>query len=522
MAGAFSLLAIGASTGGPPAIQAILRTLRRLPVPVVIAQHMPPVFTRLFAERLHGANGWRVKEAEAGEILEPGSVYVAPGGVQLELMAQETTRYSSPSRPEAGRQLYTPSVDRLFVTAARLAGARLLAVLLTGMGDDGKAGMREVKARGGRTIAESEETAVVYGMPGEAARAGLVDRILPLPAIAGAIADEYLKSSPRPIADAPPGPLPQGAAGRSFRPVWFVCAIHCGGGADVRFPRRSEQIARSGGRIGPAALSENESPTFQRTDGVSDMSKYKIAWLPGDGVGIEVMEATRIVLDRLGFDAEYLHGDIGWEFWCKEGDAFPQRTIELLKQRRRGDVRRHHLEAGEGGGGRARARAARQGPRLPLADRPDAPDLRPLHLPAPLQGLPRQSAELQGGDRHRGVPREHRGPLRRRRVRPVPTELRRRARQALEAVRALRRPSGRRVRHHLQDQHAEGLRADRPRRLRVREEVHGRKKVTMVHKANVVRATEGLFLETGEAGRQGVPRHRRWTTPTSTPSACGS
>lgn len=191
--GAFSLLVLGASTGGPPAIQAILKSLRRLPVPIVIAQHMPPVFTRLFAERLHGTSGWRVKEAEAGEPIEAGTVYVAPGGVQLELAPFDADRWRVRLEPRRDGELYTPSVDRLFVSAARICGARLLAVLLTGMGDDGKAGMREVKARGGRTLAESEETAVVYGMPGEAARAGLVDRILPLHSIAGAIGEEFLR-----------------------------------------------------------------------------------------------------------------------------------------------------------------------------------------------------------------------------------------------------------------------------------------------------------------------------------------
>jgi two-component system chemotaxis response regulator CheB len=191
--GAFGLMVIGASTGGPPAIQAILRSLRRLPVPVVVAQHMPPVFTRLFAERLDGSSGWKVKEAEAGELLDKGTVYIAPGGVQLELATTESDRFRIRLEPRRDGELYTPSVDRLFVSAARLGGARLLAVLLTGMGDDGKAGMREIKARGGRTLAESEETAVVYGMPGEAARAGLVDRILPLQSIASAIGEEFTR-----------------------------------------------------------------------------------------------------------------------------------------------------------------------------------------------------------------------------------------------------------------------------------------------------------------------------------------
>ena len=129
------------------------------------------------------------------------------------------------------------------------------------------------------------------------------------------------------------------------------------------------------------------------------MGKYRIAWLPGDGVGNDVMEATRIVLDRLGFDAEYLHGDIGWEFWCTEGDALPQRTIDLLK----------NVDAAMFGAitsKPAKAAAAELAPELqgkglvlPLPHRAHATALRPVRLPASLQGLPGQPPQLQG--RHR-------------------------------------------------------------------------------------------------------------------------
>ncbi len=127
------------------------------------------------------------------------------------------------------------------------------------------------------------------------------------------------------------------------------------------------------------------------------MAKYKIAWLPGDGIGVDVLEAAKIVLDKVQLDAEYLPGDIGWDFWCKEGDAFPPRTIELLKNVDAalfGAITSKPAKDCRRGTG---ARAAKQGADLPLAHRADAAVVRPLHLPAALQGLPRQPAELQGG-----------------------------------------------------------------------------------------------------------------------------
>ena len=91
------------------------------------------------------------------------------------------------------------------------------------------------------------------------------------------------------------------------------------------------------------------------------MGKYKIAWLPGDGIGVDVLEAAKIVLDKVRLDAEYVPGDIGWEFWCKEGDAFPAAHHRAVEEGGCGDVRRHHLQAGEDRRRRAGARAARQG-----------------------------------------------------------------------------------------------------------------------------------------------------------------
>ncbi len=150
------------------------------------------------------------------------------------------------------------------------------------------------------------------------------------------------------------------------------------------------------------------------------MSRYKIAWLPGDGVGVDVMDATRIVLDRLKLDAEYIHGDIGWEFWCAEGDAFPARTIELLK----------HVDAALFGAITSKPVKAAEAELAPslkgtgLVYRSPIVRMRQLFdlyiCLRPLQGVPGQPAQLQRRHRHRRLPREHGGSVRRRRVQPGP------------------------------------------------------------------------------------------------------
>ncbi|MBK5260737.1 MAG: chemotaxis response regulator protein-glutamate methylesterase [Thermoanaerobaculia bacterium] len=180
------LVAIGSSTGGPPALQHIFQNLAPLPIPFVVAQHMPPSFTRLFAERVNRLSEFEVREAANGERLEPGTVYIAPGGVQMEI---ERTGEGLRARvlPAKPSELYAPSVDRLFATASAACGNRLVAVVLTGMGDDGSKALREVKERGGRTIAESEESAIIFGMPAAAIKTGAVDEIVPLSDIAAAL-----------------------------------------------------------------------------------------------------------------------------------------------------------------------------------------------------------------------------------------------------------------------------------------------------------------------------------------------
>jgi two-component system, chemotaxis family, protein-glutamate methylesterase/glutaminase len=180
------LVAIGCSTGGPPALQHLFQSLPRMAVPFVVAQHMPSTFTRLFAERVNKLSAYDVREASDGEILVPGTVYIAPGGMQSEV--HRIAEGLQVRVFHAGvNDLYAPSVDRLFRSASEACRERLVALIMTGMGDDGAESMRVVRERGGRTMAESSESAIIFGMPAEAIRTGAVDDVLPLSQIPAAI-----------------------------------------------------------------------------------------------------------------------------------------------------------------------------------------------------------------------------------------------------------------------------------------------------------------------------------------------
>lgn len=184
---AVDLVAIGSSTGGPPALQFLFGSLPEVAVPFVVAQHMPPNFTRLFAERVNKLTRYEVTEPRDGERLETGTVYIAPGGQQMEVERREGALYARIF--DAGEHdLHAPSVDRLFSSASDACGERLIAVVLTGMGDDGARAIRKVRERGGRTIAESAESAIIFGMPAEAIRTGCVEEVLPLREIPAAVA----------------------------------------------------------------------------------------------------------------------------------------------------------------------------------------------------------------------------------------------------------------------------------------------------------------------------------------------
>jgi two-component system chemotaxis response regulator CheB len=176
-----TLVAIVASTGGPSALSEIFGRLSgKSSYAVLVAQHMPERFTRTFAERLDKKSALRVTEAQDGDVVVAQSAFVCPGRqcmeVDLALGGQLRVRLSPPTSEDR----YAPSGNRLLASAARALRSRAIGVILTGMGDDGTDGARAILAMGGVVIAESEETAVIYGMPGSAARAGVVTRSLPL------------------------------------------------------------------------------------------------------------------------------------------------------------------------------------------------------------------------------------------------------------------------------------------------------------------------------------------------------
>ncbi len=181
------VVVIGSSTGGPSALMQTLAAFSDPPdCSFLIAQHMPAGFTKGFAERLDRLTPLFVREAAGGEPLVAGSVWVAPGGHHLELESRGGRVVTRVVASEPGDK-YSPSVDRLFESAAKHFGPDLLAVVLTGMGDDGRRGVMAVKQGGGMVIAESEESAVIFGMPQQAIRSGCVDRVLALGDIPTAI-----------------------------------------------------------------------------------------------------------------------------------------------------------------------------------------------------------------------------------------------------------------------------------------------------------------------------------------------
>ncbi|GIF06050.1 chemotaxis response regulator protein-glutamate methylesterase of group 1 operon [Actinoplanes siamensis] len=185
--GRIDILAIGSSTGGPDALTKVLLGLPAdLPVPVVITQHMPPVFTKMFAERLDRSTPLRVVEAGDGMELAAGTVYIAPGDRHLIFNRRGTatlTQLSNAPQENSCR----PAVDVMFRSVAALYGGTAFAAVLTGMGQDGRGGAKVLRDAGAEILAQDEASSVVWGMPGAVAGAGLADEILPLDRIAGAL-----------------------------------------------------------------------------------------------------------------------------------------------------------------------------------------------------------------------------------------------------------------------------------------------------------------------------------------------
>ncbi len=181
------VVAIGASTGGPTALQAIMTWLPSdFPAAILVSQHMPKGFTKPFAERLARLTKIKVKEAAEDDIVEGGKALICPGGHHMYLK-RKNRMISIALRDSTSRDRYTPSADIMMASAAEHFGPGAMAVVLTGMGNDGKKGVVEIKAKGGYTIAESESTAVVFGMPNEAIKTGGIDKVLPLYKIPGEI-----------------------------------------------------------------------------------------------------------------------------------------------------------------------------------------------------------------------------------------------------------------------------------------------------------------------------------------------
>jgi two-component system chemotaxis response regulator CheB len=173
------IIAIGASTGGTEATYTILKDLGNDLPGIVIVQHMPPVFTRLYAERLNNTCAMEVKEAEDGDAVRPGRVLIGQGGLHMTVVRRGTGLVVECREGEKVSG-HCPSVDQLFMSISRLKGLRSLGILLTGMGSDGAKGLLEMKKNGAYTLGQDKQTCVVYGMPAVAANIGAVDVQLPI------------------------------------------------------------------------------------------------------------------------------------------------------------------------------------------------------------------------------------------------------------------------------------------------------------------------------------------------------
>jgi two-component system chemotaxis response regulator CheB len=198
--GQIDAVAIGVSTGGPNALAALLPQLPEdFPVPVVIVQHMPPLFTKFLADRLNGQCALTVREGVPGAKVEPGTVWIAPGDWH---MIVERAGTSVVLRTHRGQQENScrPAVDVLFRSVASVYGAHTLAIVLTGMGQDGLRGAEEIRERGGHVLAQDEASSVVWGMPGFVTNAGLADRVLPLDQIALEIIRRTTRNAARSLA----------------------------------------------------------------------------------------------------------------------------------------------------------------------------------------------------------------------------------------------------------------------------------------------------------------------------------
>ena len=188
----YEVVLIGSSTGGPIALQTIMRGLpAAFPVPIVIVQHMPESFTKLFAARINSSCNLTAKEAAQGDIILPGNIYIAPGGKQLsfKMLADNSVEIQIDAR-EAD-SYYSPCIDIAFNSASAVFKNKALVLILTGMGADGKEGVRMLKQSGSTVWIQDENSSVVFGMPLAVLEAGLADKVLNLDDISSALINEF-------------------------------------------------------------------------------------------------------------------------------------------------------------------------------------------------------------------------------------------------------------------------------------------------------------------------------------------
>jgi len=189
-----AVVAIGTSTGGTQALETVLTALPAVCTGIVIVQHMPEAFTAMFAERLDSLCAMTVREARNGDRVIPGQALIAPGGRHM-MLKRSGAQYIVEVADGPLVNRHKPSVDVLFRSVAQTAGSNALGIIMTGMGDDGARGLREMHDAGARTVAEDESTCVVFGMPMEAIKRGGVDKVLPL----DQIPREIVAFSPIPV-----------------------------------------------------------------------------------------------------------------------------------------------------------------------------------------------------------------------------------------------------------------------------------------------------------------------------------
>ena len=180
------VIAMGTSTGGTLALEAVLTQLPRTSLGIVIVQHMPSMFTAMFSERLNQLCEIEVREAQNGDRVLPGRALIAPGGKHM-MLKRSGAQYIVDVADGPLVNRHKPSVDVLFRSVAKVAGANALGIIMTGMGDDGARGLKEMRDAGARTIAQDESSCVVFGMPKEAIKLGAAERIMPLQQIPSAI-----------------------------------------------------------------------------------------------------------------------------------------------------------------------------------------------------------------------------------------------------------------------------------------------------------------------------------------------